>query len=504
MEWDSYQDTESIFPDSLPGEEMEQLYRQLSELEQEMVQTVCDHQSLIEKVHPAQQTAAKNLLHYLALRSLDIRELQDELHISGLSSLASSESHIRSQLQSILQRLGKYYVNEELDQCTYQYSRDDVKAKSLALFGKKNDPGTPSIMVTFDSSFADDYGQIKNLLQSGMNVARINCARDNETKWAKMIHLVRKACRQTGLSCKIYMDIAGPKIRTKLLTKGKKGGCVEVEEGQLIWLAEHADKSDLDEVVISCTEKGIISQLKKGEKVLFDDGAVRGNIEVVKKNKVGVRILRISASKPGIREKRGINFPESILNIPSLTKFDEKVLPFICEYADLLGCSFVRNAGDIAVLQDKLAKITNHPPKLIIKIEVPEAVKNLPSLLFQGMKQESFGVMIARGDLAVEIGFERMSEVQEEILWISEAAHAPVIWATQVLETLNKSGIATRSEITDAAHAAMAECVMLNKGSHTIEVIETLRDILQRSGGHHVKKRFVFRPLSIAQKFLEH
>ena len=76
--------------------------------------------------------------------------------------------------------------------------------------------------------------------------------------------------------------------------------------------------------------------------------------------------------------------------------------------------------------------------------------------------------MIARGDLAVEIGFERMSEVQEEILWISEAAHAPVIWATQVLETLNKSGIATRSEITDAAHAAMAECVMLNKGSHII------------------------------------
>ncbi len=76
--------------------------------------------------------------------------------------------------------------------------------------------------------------------------------------------------------------------------------------------------------------------------------------------------------------------------------------------------------------------------------------------------------MIARGDLAVEIGFERMSEVQEEILWISEAAHAPVIWATQVLETLNKSGIATRSEITDAAHAAMAECVMLNKGSHTL------------------------------------
>ena len=80
------------------------------------------------------------------------------------------------------------------------------------------------------------------------------------------------------------------------------------------------------------------------------------------------------------------------------------------------------------------------------------------------MKQEAFGVMIARGDLAVEIGFERMGEVQEEILWICEAAHIPVIWATQVLESLNKSGVAARSEITDAAHAAIAECVMVNKG----------------------------------------
>jgi pyruvate kinase len=78
----------------------------------------------------------------------------------------------------------------------------------------------------------------------------------------------------------------------------------------------------------------------------------------------------------------------------------------------------------------------------------------------------------------------------------------PVVWATQVLETLNKSGIATRSEITDASHAAMAECVMINKGDHTIKVIETLRDILQRTGGHHIKKRFTFRPLSIAERFM--
>ena len=111
--------------------------------------------------------------------------------------------------------------------------------------------------------------------------------------------------------------------------------------------------------------------------------------------------------------------------------------------------------------------------------------------------------MIARGDLAVEIGFERMGEIQEEILWICEAAHVPVIWATQVLENLNKAGIATRSEITDASYAAMAECVMINKGDHTLEVLETLRSILHRTAGHHAKKRFMFRPLNIAKRFID-
>ena len=143
-------------------------------------------------------------------------------------------------------------------------------------------------------------------------------------------------------------------------------------------------------------------------------------------------------------------------------------------------------------LQDEI-DFNNGKGSIILKIETPEAVENLPSLLLQGMQRPTFGVMIARGDLAVEIGFERMSEIQEEILWICESAHVPVIWATQVLDTLNKSGIATRSEVTDAAHAAMAECVMVNKGEHIIQVIETLRDILHRSGGHHVKKRYTFQ-----------
>jgi pyruvate kinase len=118
------------------------------------------------------------------------------------------------------------------------------------------------------------------------------------------------------------------------------------------------------------------------------------------------------------------------------------------------------------------------------------------------MRDEAFGVMIARGDLGVEIGFERLSEIQEEILWICEAGHIPVIWATQVLESLNKEGYATRSEISDAALSGKAECVMLNKGPYIVETIKTLQDILTRQKAHILKKRYIMRPLGIALNFI--
>ncbi len=478
------------------------IHQQLIELEKKMLQEIEKRQLLFSDIHPEQYPSAQNMIHYLTLRNEDIRELQDQLHIQGLSSLASSESHIHRQVQSILQRLGQQYSPEQLDTCTFDNSMMQMAQKSQNLFGEKKDAVTPYIMVTFDASFADNYALIKNLLQNGMNVARINCAHDDEATWSRMIHHLKKACRYSGLPCNIYMDLAGPKIRTKLICKGRVKRKVKVKDGELVWLAYDAADFNDDEIVISPNEPGIIAMLKKGERVYFDDGIIKGVVETIKKKTAGVRIVRISSEKKQIKEDKGINFPDSEISIPSLTEFDIACLPFICDHADMVGYSFVRNPSDMAVLQQALKKNSPLPPDIIIKIETPEAVKNLPGLLLCGMQQKVFGVMIARGDLAVEIGFERMGEIQEEILWICEAAHVPVIWATQVLETLNKSGIATRSEITDASHAAMAECVMINKGDHTIEVIETLRDILHRTGGHHIKKRFTFRPLSIAARFM--
>jgi pyruvate kinase len=475
-------------------EEMELLASDLEKIDQLMIKAESDFHHLLEKVHSTNKQNAINLLHYLALRSHDIRELQDKLHAAGLSSMASSESHIRGQLLAIKQRLGNQI---EIPAGVFQYenAKQSLAKKSNDLFGVKQAEQVPFIMITFDTELADDYERVKGLLQSGMNIARINCAHDDESTWFRMIQHIKRASKMTGLTCKIYMDLAGPKIRTVIKGNGK----LKVKEGQNIWLADETDMND-DKPTVGCAVPGIAEQLKPGEIVLFDDGLIEARVESIESKKAKLVVLRISSKKPNIKNEKGINFPDSNLLMPALTDYDIKCLGFISKHADMAGYSFVRTTKDILQLQEAIGK--NKKISLIIKIETPEAVKNLPELLFCGMRDEHIGVMIARGDLAVEIGFERMSEVQEEILWICEAAHVPVIWATQVLENLNKSGVATRSEITDAAHAALADCVMINKGEHIIQTMETLRDILIRSGGHHVKKRYTFRPLAIATRFM--
>jgi pyruvate kinase len=469
-------------------------------LERKMEGAVEEQMTVIDRVHPAQKISAVNLIRYLALRSEDVRTLQDSLHIAGLSSLASSESHILRQLQAILQRLGRQFTPGDLSDCDYYAGRELIQKRAIQLFGSKRDATIPYIMVTFDTEFVDNFQLVKKLLEAGMNIARINCAHDDKETWENLIALVRTASAKTNIPCKIYMDLVGPKMRTCILGKGRRLGKAPLLQRQEITLAERDSDYDPSGVVIGCSEPNIIRQLKVGERVLFDDGLIETQIVSNTNGIASLRVVRISSKKPQLKKEKGINFPDAEHDFPTLTEHDRTLLPFVCEHADLLGYSFVRNAAGVKELQKCLGSYPNKPD-IILKIENPQAVKNFPSLLIQGMENNVFGVMIARGDLAVEIGFERMSEIQEEIVWISEAAHVPVIWATQVLETLNKSGIATRSEVTDASHAAIAECVMINKGDYVIDVMKTLRDIMQRSGTHHVKKRYTFRPMQIAKKY---
>lgn len=456
----------------------------------------------IARVHPGQKKSAINLIHYLVLRREDLRVLQDSLHDAGLSSLASSESHILRQVQAVLQRLGTEIPKKDISKRDAAAGTKLLQGRAAALFGPKETPDIPHLMVTFDSDLADDYAGVKALAMAGMNIARINCAHDGPDEWLRMIANVRKAARATGWPCKIYLDLAGPKIRTVLIGKGRRKDRLKLREQETFFLAETNAVFDKKEKVVGCTLPGVVKDLRPGDRVLFDDGLFEAIVEIPGDRIATLRMTRISATKPRLKSEKGINFPDTNLTVRCLTDFDKSVLPFAQAHADLLGFSFVRSVADVAELQELLRAGDGKKLPIILKIETFEAVQNLPALLLQGMAEAVFGVMIARGDLAVEIGFERLSEVQEEILWVCEAADVPVIWATQVLETLNKRGIATRSEVTDAARAAQAECVMLNKGKHLLVVLATLKDILHRIGGHHAKKRYVFRPLRIAERFL--
>ncbi|MCX5758586.1 MAG: pyruvate kinase, partial [Candidatus Hydrogenedentes bacterium] len=160
--------------------------------------------------------------------------------------------------------------------------------------------------------------------------------------------------------------------------------------------------------------------------------------------------------------------------------------------------SFVQRVSDIGMLQKELESHVGDRARtiaIVAKAETAASVKNLPDLIIHAAGKQPFGVMIARGDLAVEIGYQRLAEIQEEILWLCEAAHVPVIWATQVLETLVKDGVPSRAEITDAAMAERAECVMLNKGPFLVDAVTILDDVLIRMQAHQVKKTHQLRAL---------
>ena len=215
-------------------------------------------------------------------------------------------------------------------------------------------------------------------------------------------------------------------------------------------------------------------------------------------DEIVVEITQARPSGEKLGAEKGINVPETDLRLPSLTPEDLKNLRFIVEHADIVGYSFVRTEEDVHELQARLAELNGQHLGIILKIETRKGFDNLPRLLLAAMRTPAVGVMIARGDLAVECGYQRLAEVQEEILWICEAAHMPVIWATQVLESLAKNGIPSRSEITDAAMGERAECVMLNKGPYIVEAVRALDDILRRMEAHQDKKRSMLRRLHVA------
>lgn len=176
---------------------------------------------------------------------------------------------------------------------------------------------------------------------------------------------------------------------------------------------------------------------------------------------------------------KGLNLPDSSVytHVSAITEADIETLSLIAPIADLIGISFVHNPADIQALRLHLGQLTDRKIGVIAKIETKSAALALANILLEGLKQDLFGVMIARGDLVVESGFEQFANVQEEILNLCQAAHLPVIWATGILEQLNKTGMPVRSELTDAYMGLRADCVMLNKGPYVTSSVKFLRQL---------------------------
>ncbi|QDU28970.1 Pyruvate kinase I [Anatilimnocola aggregata] len=249
---------------------------------------------------------------------------------------------------------------------------------------------------------------------------------------------------------------------------------------------------------IGCTIPEVFDDVRSGDPIWFDDGRIGGIVEKIESTQVFVRITQARVRGEKLRGDKGINLPESKLRLTALTAQDLKDLAFVAQHADVVELSFSNTAHDVESLQQQLARQGSRQPAIVLKIETRRGFDNLPEMLLTAMRAPSCGVMIARGDLAVECGFERLAEVQEEILWICEAAHIPVIWATQVLESLAKDGMPSRAEITDAAMGHRAECVMLNKGPYVVNAVRMLNDILQRMHAHQTKKQAMLRELRLA------
>eukprot|EP01018_Ginkgo_biloba_P004415 Gb_41055 [translate_table: standard] len=253
---------------------------------------------------------------------------------------------------------------------------------------------------------------------------------------------------------------------------------------------------------VTCSLGRLFDSVKPGEPIEFDDGRIQGVIQGVNISEICVAITQASEKGSKLGPEKSINVPKSNLRFEGLTVKDLMDLDFVAANADAVGVSFVNDVNDVNVLQQEIKKRKLKNLGIVLKIETRGGFDRLPLLLLQAMQSPNpLGVMIARGDLAVECGWERLAEMQEEILSICEAAHIPAIWATQVLENLAKSGLPTRAEITDAAVGGRADCIMMNKGRYIVKAVSTLESILRNTSMRQPNLKAVLKPLLLSSLF---
>ncbi|MBG9979873.1 hypothetical protein HZY91_00895 [Facklamia sp. DSM 111018] len=450
--------------------------------------------------------SAHNLSYYLALRNYDLRKLQAELVPLGISSLGRLENKTIGTLQSVIHSLASISETET------EFPRPDLNAFTrgdhqldrnvFTILGEKTQGRNTLIMVTMPSEAANDRQLVKNLIDSGMNIARINCAHDNPEIWSQIIQNIKSVAADQAKDIRILMDIAGPKIRTEWIFTQYKNP--KVQKNDEILLTGNFDRLPLNfpgKVVIGSDIQPIYQALSIGDPVLIDDGSVECEVIEIEENQALLKVTKAKGSGVRLKAEKGLNFPQTHFDIDIISDKDHEDIAFACEHADVVGCSFVRTPKDIQDIQKRIDEVLGEYAEdmpILAKIETVQAVENLAEIIYAAAGRNPFAIMIARGDLAVETGYIRLAELQQEIMWIAEAADVPVVWGTEVLANLVKSGIPTRAEVTDAAEGARADCVMLNKGNYIVEAVKMLNQIFKRMRQHQYKKTPKLRALNIA------
>ncbi len=501
-----------------PGELREELTRELSapvqQLSADIAKLVANARELeaslapeLDCLHPNHRAAGRNLVHYLALRQHDLRQLQHELTALGLSSLGRSEPYVLATLEAVERALralsGESIGRSVASAAPTQFGTADEarRERTSAVLGPAPSGRATRIMVTLPEDA--EAQTVEALLTEGTNVVRINCAKGSVVEWRRTIEHVRRAARRLGRECRVQCDLSGPNPRTlDVDDPGSTDILGRVGVGDRLWLVasrsmrpKHRKRSG---VVLGCTLPSAIDDLSVGDRFSYDDGKLSGVVRETRMGRACIEVTFARKRRVKVRRNKGLNFPDTTLRLPPLTPKDLTDLEFIAKHADLVGLSFVRSAAQIEALQAELTRLKAQRLGIILKIETTQAFRALPRLLLTAMRSPQVGIMVARGDMAIEMGFERLAEAQEEILWLGEAAYLPVIWATQVLDVLNKTGVPSRAEVTDAAMGSRAECVMLNRGAHTLETLRFLRNVLERMEAHLEKKRSMLRKLSIS------
>lgn len=506
-------------PDRYAKKQLEHLIDQVTSLRSNALELVGNFAGELDRVHPEYRRGAENLLHYLAIRKHDLRELQKQLHVLGLSSLGRMEAYVLPTLDAVLVALpllGGIDLSPEQtlsSPADFQTNREGLRQHTEALLGPTPENRSVRVMVTMPGEAAEDYHLVRDLLRNGMDVMRINCSKEDPSRWKMMIDHLHRAETECGRACQVLMDLAGPNPRTSAIDVSEqhhdraKKPHLQVDLGErLIFTrdqsegvpAQRDDNGNVTEPArIGCTLPEVFQHAEPGQSVFYDDGSLSGVIREVNDQGVTVEITYVR-KRGKIRGDKGINLPQTRLDLPSLTQKDLSDLDFVVAHADMVGQSFVRTKEDVEHLIAELKERRGEHLGIVLKIETQQAFENLPRLLLSAMQSPPVGVMVARGDMGVELGFSRMAEVQEEILWVCEAAHVPVIWATQVLESLARRGLPSRAEVTDAAMSSRAECVMLNQGVHIVKTVDFLCGVLRRMQDHQEKKQSLLRKLRIA------